>query len=198
MKGVFSIFVLMLLVSPIVIAVEGPGTAPSETQEATSRFLSAEAQRLIKDEFETVKVDLKAYQDENFIALDGEMKAAMSRMQQQVVMGSLGAILLGGAIIALIMFNIAKKFSYEKFLEGQLGNQQFEQGFAKQDAELGALYQDDGVQQMQQEDWGYPNANPTIGQEQGQSFASNNSEFSNWQNQPPHSDGWQWDGGKRQ
>jgi hypothetical protein len=197
------VLVLMLAVVPVALASHVPGhdatgvvpVANEVTQQAASKFLSAEAQRLIKDEFAIVKADLETYQDENFIALDGEMRATMSRVQQQVILGSLGVMLLGGSIIAIIMFNIAKKYSYEKFLEDQLANPNFQQNFEQEGAELGNLYQDSGVQQMQQKDWGYPDQTATLSQDQGQSFASNNSEFSGWQQQPPHKEGWEWNGG---
>jgi hypothetical protein len=204
MKVLFVIFVLMLGILPGVLATnhESPSSAPTDpTQETTSRFLSAEAQRLIKDEFTGVREELKAYQDENFIALDGEMKSTISRAQQQLVMGSLGAILLGGAIIAIIMWNISKKYSYEKFLEQQLNDQTpgFAQGFHEEQQGLNQMYQDSGVQELQQQDWGMQEQpNPTISQDQGQSFASNTSQFSNWQQQAPHKDGWAWNGGNRQ
>ena len=202
LKGL-SVFILILVLLPnlssVVYAIDGPDSVPvvAQTTEQQSRFLSAEAQRVIKDEFTAVKADLEAYQNENFQALDNEMRAVMATSQKQVVLGTLGAMFLGGGLIALIMFYIAKKYSYEKFLEGQLSNKNFEQGFATQDSELNNMYQDDGVQQMQQQDWGYPDANPTIGQDQGQTFASNNSEFSNWQGKAPHKDGWKWPGGNK-
>lgn len=192
MKWLFVVFAL-ILVLPTAIADQHttPASAPVDiTQETQSRFLSAEAQRLIKDEMTNVRDELKGYQDENFIALDGEMRSVIGRAQKQLIIGALGAFLLGGGIVAIIMFNVARKYSYERVIEQQ-------EQFRMQQEEM---HQDPNVQAMQQEDWGnlQQAVNPTISQEYGQSFASNTSQFSGWQSDAPYKGGWQWNGGNQQ
>jgi hypothetical protein len=170
---------MLILVASPVVATHEPGHAdPTEP----ARFLSAEAQRLIQTEFTTVKQDLKDYQDENFIALDGQMRAVITEAQQKLVIGGIGAVLLAGAIVAFFMFHLARKYSYETYLEGQLEHQQNE------------AYADPSLQPMQQQQWEQQPAQ-TIGMDQGQAFVSNTSQFNNWQVQAPHQDGWEWQGG---
>ncbi|MBR9700911.1 hypothetical protein GOV11_03540 [Candidatus Woesearchaeota archaeon] len=173
-------FIIMLLLVSTAIAAE-----EDIVNEAQSRFISAEAQRLIKSEFAELDKSLKAYQDENFIALDGEMRRVITDSVQKMVIGTLGAVLLAGAAIAILMFKLSRKYSYEKFLEKEL-QQQTE------------MYQDQGLQQMQQQEFAQQQQPfNTIGMDQGQSFASDSSAFSNWQVQPPHQGGWQWQGGQK-
>lgn len=192
LKGFGGCIIILVLFALPVIAVESPDQVPATNQAGLtqqSKFLSAEAQRLIKDEITAAREELMAYQDENFIALDGQMKTTIGRAQKQLIIGSLGAFLLGGAIVAIIMFNIARKYSYEKFVEQQ----------AAYEERKNEYYQDPNVQAMQQEDWGnlQEAMNPTLSQDYGQSFASNASQFSGWQKEAPYHGGWQWNGGNR-
>ena len=173
---------MLILVAQMAVAADTPTGIPSQnTQSEPARFLSAEAQRLIQNEFNQLETDLKAYQDENFIALDGQMKTTMTEIQQRLVIGGIGAILLAGSIIAFFMFHLARKYSYEKYLEGQLERQQNE------------AYVDPSLQQMQQNQW-QQQPGVSIGNEQGQTFASNASAFNNWQVQSPYEGGWEWQG----
>lgn len=180
----FALIVLILASVQAGMAVEGPDGAVNVQLDQSNRFLSAETSRIIKDEMAQVEESLKSYQDENFVALDGEMRKVMVDVQQRVILGSLGAMLLGGAIVAIIMFNLAKKYSYEKVLEQQAEHLQ----------QQNDLYNDPHMQQLQNPDWGTQQYGNTVSSDFGQSFASNASQFSGWQQNAPYKGGWEWDG----
>lgn len=178
----FGSFILMLfVVSPYLILADNhaPG---NEVQEAPSRFLSAEAQRLIKNEFKDIDQNLRNYQDENFLAMDMEIKNHITETQQKIVIGTLGAVFLAGSIVAMFMFHLARKYSYEKYLEGEL----------KREKETYA-HVDPNLQEFQQQEWPQPSQD-TISTDQGQVFASNSSVFSQHQVSPARPGGWEWQG----
>lgn len=183
----FVVCMLILAVIPLGVADNEPGhTTTTVSSEEVSRFLSADAQRLIRSEIGQVQEDLQAYQDENFLLLDQQMRAVITDAQKKLVLGVLGAMLVAGGFISWFMFYIARKYSYEQFLEAQLGTPG------------GHAYQDEGVQQMQQPEWQGYEQQQTIGMEQGQAYASNTSSFNDWQVQSPYKGGWEWQGGNQQ
>lgn len=171
--GVISLMLLLLL--PMVLA--------DEVTDAQSRFLSAEAQRLMQTEFDELETNVKNYQDENFRALDAEMRAVMTSAVQKLAIGVVGAMLLAGAGLMYLMIHINKKNQYQGLAEpSQAAHQQ--------------QYEQHPVQEMQSE-WQYPQQQTFSGQ-YGQQMAGNASKFNEWQVQTPNPQEGQWNYGGNQ
>jgi hypothetical protein len=169
----------MLLCSPLVLAATGDIQSQldqkvTESVQQSNRFLSAEAQREIRTGLEKVQTDLKAYQDENFLALDREIKKYQYDLMQKVILGSLGAVLVGGALVAILMYRVTKKNSVQDF-------------------ESKVRVMDQGQVQAQAPAWQMP-VQESMGTAYGQKFVGNHSAFNNWQAQSPYHGGWQYEG----
>lgn len=147
-----------------------------ESTDIPSRYLSAEAQREIRNSFDEVSTDLKNYQDENFRLLDNEMRNVVRTAVQRMVIGVIGAIMIGGGLMALLIYRITKRYSLK-------------------DYEDRIRQLEESQQSVQQDTWVMPQEQTFSGQ-YGQSTASNASVFNNWQAQPPYQGGWEWQGGK--
>lgn len=154
-----------------------------QMQEA-NRFLAAEATKQIKAMGEELEKKLKTYQDENFMMLDQRMDKTMRESQQRLIVGSAGAILLGGALIGYFMFHLARKYSYERYLEDELERRDAlqVQGFQQPT---------EALQQMQQPTWQQQQPFQSVAMDMGQSV-SNSSQFNNWQVQSPRQGGWEY------
>jgi hypothetical protein len=183
----FVLCVLVLVVSSsLVCAVDvSSSTEAMNIQMAESnRFLAAEVSKQIRAaNDETVKA-LKEYQDENFMMLDERMSATMHEVQQRLIVGAAGAILLGGALIGFFMFHLARKYSYERYLEDELERRDVlpPQGYQQPT---------EAMQQVQQPTWQQQQPFQSVAMDMGQSV-SNMSQFNNWQVQPARQGGWEY------
>ncbi len=183
------VVVLLILVAlPIVYADDVFSQSQELSPAEQSRYLSAEAQRLIRTEFDEMEQSLKNYQDDNFRALDGEMKKTLTENTQTLVVGSLGAFLLGGAIITLILYRVNKKHSIER-IDRQSEKADYEN--AQPEVSQGSF------QQIQPE-WDYQSDQHSWSQNYGQRQASDYSRYSTHQVQAPYSGGWEWNNGGNQ
>lgn len=184
------IFVLMLgVISPVMALHEVghvEGQPATTTQEATSRFLSAEAQRVIKDEMAIVQGNMETYQDENFQIFDVRMQNLVNDMLMKFVLTSLGAFLIGGASVALLMQAGLKKFAVQRYAE--IAMEQVEQPVNPMEEQLGDFVAPE-LQVMQQPDWHPQPQDSSLGTELGQEEVSNLTQMNAWQAQPSHESG---------
>lgn len=157
-------------------------TAPDQVSQA-NKFLAAETSRQIKAGQDTMLQELKNYQDENFLALDEQMRTVMSQMRLQVILAAIGSFLTAAAIVTIIIIRAMQRYSYEKFQEGLLAKS------AVENAEL-TQGQWQGLEQMQQHEWHPQQSNPTVGMQYGQQFAAQQTQMNQWQMTAPYEGAW--------
>ena len=168
-----SVFMLMLVAVFCV-----PSLAQEDEISSANRFLSAEASRQIKTSQDEVLNNLKAYQDENFMVLDQRMSDTMKDMRLQVILATIGSLLVAGSIITLIIVKASQRYSYEKFQEGMLSKQ----SSSDQVNPSSSLYQ--------QPVWDIHQPQSTMGMQFGQAAASQQSQMNSWQMAAPYDGAW--------
>ncbi len=183
---------LLVALSSMVLAADPPPgvVAPDAVQSASStaevnRYLSAEAVRHMDAKSDEMLAVMQAYQDENFQAWDARMYGLMDDIKMKFVVGGLGAMMLAMGLVAYIMMNHFKRYSYETYQQGIID---------RQNQELQMQQQQQGYQpipeQMQQDSWYPQETQPTISSEMGQDWASEQTQMNQWQAQPVYDGAW--------
>jgi hypothetical protein len=149
-----------------------PGTTVPATTEQVNRYLSAEAVRHMDAKSDEMLAEMKTYQDDNFQAWDARMYGLMDDIKMKFVVGGLGAMMLAMGIVAYVMMNHFKRYSYETYLQNQLDSQQADP--------MQGGYQP-VPEQMQEQNWYPQETQPTIGSEMGQEWASESTQMNQWQ-----------------
>jgi len=185
---VFGLLLVVLSVSVFAAdpppGVASPGTVSStvSTVEA-NRYLSAEAVRHMDAKTDEMLKIMQEYQDENFVAWDNRMYNLVDDIQMKFVIGGLGAMMLAMGLVAYIMMNHFKRYSYETYLQGVIDK-------GEQPDATGQAYQPI-PEQMQEQQWHPQEIQPTIGSEMGQDWASEQTAMNQWQVQPVYDGAWQ-------
>lgn len=176
--------VVCALILFVLVPVYAADAVDLQVAEA-NRYLAAETAKQIKTATTEMETSLKAYQDENFMLLDQRMDKTMREAQQRLILGVAGAVLLGGALMGYFMFHLARRYSYERYLEEELEKRDAmqPQGFQQPEANM---------QQAQQPTWQPQQPFQSIGMEVGQASAANMSQFNNWQVQSTRPGGWEY------
>jgi len=158
----------------------------------TSRYLSAEAVQTLRDMQKQMTTDLQANQDADFQALDDRVKAYQQRELQMVLLGTVGAVMVTSAGVAIFLFRIARKHAYEAYLMAQSETDRLNGLMQGNMPQIQQNWVQPPNDTMVQSEYAPQETFQTIGMDQGQSYASNASKLSNWQVQPPYNGGWGW------
>jgi len=167
-----SFVTILVVLSVMVMAVDEPGAPPSTEQ--VNRYLSAEAVRHMDAKSDEMLKTMQDYQDENFKAWDSRMYGLMDDIKMKFVVGGLGAMMLAMGLVAYMMMNHFKRYSYETYLQNQLDLQN--QGNQAQGHQA-------VPDSMQEQTWYPQETQPTIGSEMGQEWASESTQMNQWQTQ---------------
>lgn len=169
---------------PGVVPVGGSGNAPSTDQ--VNRYLSAEAVRHMDEKSDEMLQIMQDYQDENFRAWDARMYSLMDDIKMKFVIGGLGAMMLAMGLVAYVMMNHFKRYSYETYLQGVIDTG------GKTGQPIGEQPTYQAVpEQMQDSKWYPQETQSTIGSEMGQGWASEQTAMNQWQAQPVYDGAWQ-------
>jgi hypothetical protein len=142
-----------------------------------------------------ILADLQANNDANFQQLDARMAGLMADIRMRVILGVLGAIIVGQGIGVYLLMKSFRNNSYEAFLEKRLGFANAELGILKsEDAqklqEHTQVYAQPQAIYQEQVDWNQPP--PTsYGAEIGQTAVSQQSMTNQWQTEPARAGSWQ-------
>ena len=183
--------------TPAVVESSQSPAVQAQVQEA-NRFLSAEVSRQIKASQDDMLKQLQANQDDNFKVLDQRTNQMMLDTRNRVIIGGLGAILVANGIIGLAYLYVTRRYSYERFLEKELGEAKMkaEQSAEKYGSEQKVVEQQvqsqmtPGMQVLQQGAW-WPQEPPqTFSSQFGQVAASQATDMNQWQFQAPYEGAW--------
>lgn len=169
-----SFVTILVVLSVMVIAVDEPSAPPSIEQ--ANRYLSAEAVRHIDVKTDEMLKTMQDYQDENFKAWDSRMYGLMDDIKMKFVIGGLGAMMLAMGLVAYIMMNHFKRYSYETYLQGVI-----DKGGMTDNPQEEQLGYQPVPEQMQDQSWYPQETQPTIGSEMGQEWASESTQMNQWQ-----------------
>ena len=116
MWGKLSILGIILLAvcCPLILAADA-----SQQVDVSNRLLSAAVIQQMEQQKTEMLVELKGYQDENFQALDTQMRALIANSRDKVFIGGVGAILIANSIVAIVMSYFWRKYSYQTYVEQQ-------------------------------------------------------------------------------
>jgi hypothetical protein len=168
MVRVVTVGVILLILLPMVFAAE-------QTVDTTSRLLTAQVIQQMEQQKQEMLVELKAYQDENFLALDGQMRQLMNDTKTKVFVGGIGVILVANAIVAIVMTYFWRKYSYQTYVE-----------------QYGAAMQQHAVQAPGQQSWEGFTQPPldNITSQIGEGPAAQVNRMNEWQSKPAYSGSW--------
>lgn len=176
---------LMLFIVPICVKA-APADVSSDIGSAAldqqNKFLAAEVTRQMKTSQDEIIKAVEAYNDENFQIFDARITTVVNDLRMKTVLGAIGASLVAMGLVAFLLIRTMKNYSYEKYLEKALD---------KYKSELESGKGGKGMQEMQQSQWDVQQPAPTIGNEYGQVFASQQTQMNTWQAQPTYQGAWQ-------
>jgi len=183
------LFVALLLVGTVVaedttIPAQGANVVPATQAQvdAANKYLSAEVAKQIQTSSASMLKQMQDYQDENFRIFDGRMQQLMDDGFTKAILGGFGAMLLASGIVAYILTKYFKTYSYEKYQEKIIGQQQ--EQLQARGQELQAM------REMQQPEWEVQRPQETVGMRYGQSWASDMTAMNQWQAQPAYDGAW--------
>ena len=188
-----SIFVLMLVVCiPFVVAEPStigggePSSGVSSTAEQ-NRYLTAEAKKELATMKDELLVALQENQDLNFGTLDSRMVQLMADIRIKIILAGIGAVIAAQSLFVYLLLRSFKSYSYETYLEKILGEKLGQTQSVSQTQDL----QQQGLDQMQEQQWYPQEVQPTISTEYGQVAASDMSYMNEWQHQPVYDGAYQ-------
>lgn len=190
-KVVIFGLLLVLFVSPQFVMAD-----EHEQISQANRFLAAETARQIDQMQTEITQDLQEYQDENFLILDQRMTQVMEDTKWKVLLATLGAVMVGSAIVAFFLIRSIQNYSYEKYQEKLLKRTPGDdRGVVVTNSEYAEADYDPnqyaGVQEMQQNEWRPQQSYPTMSTQFGQTAASQMTQMNSWQMQPAYDGAWQ-------
>lgn len=93
-----------------------PGTTGQDAasqQQAIMAAVSTEIGKQVADANEKTIASLKQYQDENFVALDGQMKVYMTEVEKRAIVGIIGLNFVVAGIVFYFANKTFRQYSYE-------------------------------------------------------------------------------------